>query len=194
MPTSTVGVQYYGWEIAHTPPNYYNPWENWRIGGFPESQTHITVGVHTGDSTTVLDWAADQVWRHKDGLAPGYKMHWISPVSQTNSQIGVYSSNSPTSGMTNLENDSDYWDWSWQTNTSEEIDVLKGWSFNTSNSNYSGVSTSWTDSNPGVTRFSLRYHANNTMDLFDETNDEVIISKDVANDGNPVYISWVAGR
>ena len=95
--------------------------------------------------------------------------------------------------MTNLENDSDYWDWSWQTNTSEEIDVLKGWSFNTSNSNYSGVSTSWTDSNPGVTRFSLRYHANNTMDLFDETNDEVIISKDVANDGNPVYISWVAG-
>lgn len=192
LPTTT-GVEYYGWEVAHEPPGYYNPWGNWRIGGFPENQTHITVGVHTGTSTTVLDWATDQVWRHKDGLAPGYKMHWISPVSQTNSQIGVFSSNNPTSSLTNLENDSDYWDWSWQTNTSEQIDELKGWTFNTSNSNYSGVSTSWTDPNPGATRFSLRYHANNTMDLYDETNDEVIINKTVANDGNPVYISWVAG-
>ena len=190
LPTTT-GVQYYGWEIAHTPDNYYNPWGNWRIGSFPENQTGIGPGIHTGTSTTVLDWPTDTIWRHKDGLAPGYKMHWISPTSQTNSQIGVYSSNSPTSGLNNLENDSDYWDWSWQTNTSEEIDALKGWTFNTSNSNY--TATKWTDPNPGTTRFSLRYHANNTMDLFDETNDEVIISKTATNDGNPVYISWVAG-
>ena len=31
------------------------------------------------------------------------------------------------------------------------------------------------------------------MDLFDETNSEVIISKSVANDGNPIYLSWVVG-
>ena len=190
LPTTT-GVQYYGWEIAHTPDNYYNPWGNWRIGSFPENQTGIGPGIHTGTSTTVLDWPTDTIWRHKDGLAPGYKMHWISPTSQTNSQIGVYSSNSPTSGLNNLENDSDYWDWSWQTNTNEEIDALKGWTFNTSNSNY--TATKWTDNNPGNTRFSLRYHSDNTMDLYDETNSEVIISKTATNDGNPVYISWVAG-
>ena len=35
MPVSTQGVQVYGWEIAHEPPNYYNPWNNWRIGELP---------------------------------------------------------------------------------------------------------------------------------------------------------------
>ena len=68
---------------------------------------------------------------------------------------------------------------------------MKGWTFNTSNSNYSA--TKWTDPNPGNTRISLRYHSNNSMDLFDETNSEVIISKSVANDGNPIYISWTVG-
>ena len=49
MPSSTQGVQVYGWEIAHEPLNYYNPWNNWRIGSFPENQTNITpvtVGIH----------------------------------------------------------------------------------------------------------------------------------------------------
>ena len=31
------------------------------------------------------------------------------------------------------------------------------------------------------------------MDLFDETNDEVILNKSVTNDGNPIYLSWVVG-
>ena len=31
------------------------------------------------------------------------------------------------------------------------------------------------------------------MDLFDESNDEVILTKSVNNDGNPIFISWVAG-
>ena len=76
-------------------------------------------------------------------------------------------------------------------NTNEEIDAVKGWTFNTSNSNYSTLK--WTDPNPGNTRISLRYHSNNSMDLFDETNSEVIISKSVVNDGNPIYISWTVG-
>ena len=66
IPT-TQGVSVYGWEIAHEPPNYYNPWNNWRIGGFPENQDLGGVGIHTAGN--VLAWAADQVWRHKDGIA-----------------------------------------------------------------------------------------------------------------------------
>ena len=188
MPASTQGVQVYGWEIAHEPPGYYNPWNNWRIGGFPEN-TNLSVGI--ASTGNVLAWAADQVWRHKDGLASGYKMHWLTPATHPNGQIGQWSSSNASSGLTNLENVDTYWDWSWQHNTSEEIDAVKGWTFNTSNSNYSA--TKWTDPNPGSTRISLRYHANNTMDLFDETNDEVIITKSVANDGNPIYLSWVVG-
>jgi len=188
LPTTT-GVEYYGWEIAHEPPNYYNPWGNWRIGSFPENVTGIGPGIHTNGN--VLAWQADQVWRHKDGLAAGYKMHWLTPLTHPNGQIGQWSSSNASSGLANLENTDTYWDWSWQHNTSEEIDAVKGWAFNTSNSNYSA--TKWTDPNPGSTRISLRYHSNNSMDLFDETNDEVIITKSVANDGNPIYLSWVVG-
>ena len=93
--------------------------------------------------------------------------------------------------MTNVENNDTYWDWSWQTNTSEEIDALKGFSFNTGNSNYSA--TKWTDPNPGSTKFSIRYHSDNSIDLFDESNGAVIATKDVDGDGNPIYISWAAG-
>jgi len=189
IPTSTTGVEVYGWEIAHEPPNYYNPWKNWRIGSFPENQTSVGPGIHS--TGNVLAYAADQVWRHKDGIPQGYKMHWLLPTTQINSQIGQWSSSNASSGLSNVENVDSFWDWSWQTNTSEEIDALKGWSFNTSNSNYS--STKWTDPNPGSTKFSIRYHSNNTVDIFDESNSDIIATKDVNADGNPIYISWAAG-
>jgi len=190
MPTSTIGVQYYGWETVHEGVGHYNPWGNWRIGGFPENQTGLTTGFHSGEGT-VLGFKADQVLRHKDGIPAGYKMHWLLPATQTNSQIGQWSSSNSSSGIVNVENNDSLWDWSWQTNTSEQIDALKGWSFNTSNSNYSA--TQWTDPSPGNTKFSIRYHSDNTIDIFDESNTEIIATKDVNGDGNPIYISWAAG-
>jgi hypothetical protein len=189
IPTSTTGVQVYGWEIAHTPPNYYNPWNNWRIGSFPENVTGIGPGIHTNGN--VLAWAADQVWRHKDGIPAGYKMHWTLPTSHPNSQIGQWSATNASSGLTNLENNSTYWDWAFQSNTSEELDNLKGFTFNTSNPNYSA--TKWSDPSPGNTKFSIRYHANNSIDLFDESNQAIIATKDVNGDGNPIFISWAGG-
>ncbi len=187
LPT-TQGVSVYGWETVHEGVGHYNPWNNWRIGGFPEN-SGVTVGITT--NTSVLAYKADQVWRHKDGLAPGYKMHWLLPTTQINGQIGQWASSNASSGLTNVENLDTYWDWSWQTNTSEQIDELKGFTFNTSNSNY--TATQWTDPNPGSTKFSIRYHGNNSIDIFDESNSEVIATKDVNGDGNPIYISWVAG-
>ena len=188
MPTSTTGVQVYGWEIAHEPIGYYNPWKNWRIGSFPEN-TALSVGI--ASTGNVLAWKADQAWKHKDGIPAGYKMHWLLPASHPNAQIGQWSSSNASSGLTNIENNDTYWDWSFQSNTSEEIDALKGFTFNTSNSNYSA--TKWTDPSPGNTKFSIRYASNNTIDLFDESNQEVIATKDVNGDGNPIYISWAGG-
>ena len=189
IPTSNTGVEVYGWEIAHEPPGYYNPWKNWRIGGFPENQGSLAVGIHSTGNP--LAYAADQAWRHKDGIPAGYKMHWLLPTTNINAQIGQWSSSNASSGLTNIENNDTYWDWSWQTNTSEEIDALKGFTFNTGNSNYSA--TKWTDPNPGSTKFSIRYHSNNSIDIFDESNGAVIATKDVNGDGNPIYISWAAG-
>ena len=188
VPTSTLGVQVYGWEIAHEPVGYYNPWKNWRIGSFPEN-TALSVGI--ASTGNVLAWKADQAWKHKDGIPAGYKMHWLLPTSHPNAQIGQWSSTNASSGLTNIENNDTYWDWSFQSNTSEEIDALKGFTFNTSNSNYSA--TKWTDPSPGNTKFSIRYASNNTIDLFDESNQEVIATKDVNGDGNPIYISWAGG-
>ena len=91
----------------------------------------------------------------------------------------------------NIENNVDYWDWSFQSNTDEEIDILKGFTFNTSNSNYSA--TKWSDPNPGSTKFSIRYHSNNSIDIFDESNGEIVATKDANGDGNPIYISWACG-
>ena len=188
LPT-TQGVSYYGWETVHEGVGHYNPWGNWRIGGFPENQTDVGPGIHS--TGNVLAYKADQVWRHKDGIPAGYKMHWLLPTTQINGQIGQWSSSNASSGLTNVENNDSFWDWSWQTNTSEQIDALKGWTFNTGNSNY--TATQWTDPNPGSTKFSIRYHGDNSIDIFDESNTEIIATKDVDGDGNPIYISWTAG-
>jgi len=189
IPTSTTGVEVYGWEVAHEPPNYYNPWKNWRIGSFPEDQGSLAVGIHSTGG--VLSYAQNQVWRHKDGLAPGYKMHWQLPLTQTNTRIGEWKTGNATSGLTNVQNSPGLWDWSYKTNTSERIVDLDGMTFNTSNSNYSA--TQWQDPNPGSTKFSIRYHSDNTLDIFDESNSEIIATKDVACDGNPIFISYGAG-
>ena len=100
MPTSTVGVQYYGWETVHEGVGHYNPWGNWRIGGFPEN-SGVTVGITT--NTSVLAYKADQVWRHKDGIPAGYKMHWLLPTTQINGQLGQWASSNASSGLTNVE-------------------------------------------------------------------------------------------
>ena len=184
----TSGVEVYGWEVAHEGVGHYNPWNNWRIGGFPEN-SGVTVGIAT--TGQVLAHKADQVWRHKDGLASGYKMHWQLPTTATNTRFGVWKTGNAASGLTNVENAPGLWDWSWRLNTSEEILDLDGMSFNTSNSNY--TSTKWVDPNPGSTKFSIRYHANNSLDIYDESNSEIIATKDAACDGNPIFISSGAG-
>ena len=185
IPTAQ-GVSVYGWETVHQGVGHYNPWNNWRIGGFPENE-----GLGVGVTAGVLAYKADQVWRHKDGIPAGYKMHWTLPATQANTQIGQWASSNASSGLTNVENNDTYFDWSWQTNTSEETEDLKGWTFNTGNSNYSA--TKWTDPSPGNTKFSIRYASNNIIDIYDESAGAVIATKDVNGDGNPIYISWVAG-
>ena len=88
-----------------TPPGYYNPWNNWRIGSFPENATSVFALVFIPLVMFLLG-QADQVWRHKDGIPAGYKMHWTLPTSHPNSQIGQWSSTNASSGLTNLENNS----------------------------------------------------------------------------------------
>jgi len=187
----TQGVSVYGWECVHEPPNYYNPWKNWRIGGFPENQVGITTGDHAGEGT-VLGYKVDQVWRHKDGLPQGYQMTWTTAASITGNQtIGQWKTSNASSGITGVEADAN-WDWAFQTGGDEDIDGpdMVAMTINTSNSNYvGGGDLEWQDPNPGSTVIGLRYHSNNTIDLYDFSGDEIIGTVNATQDGNPVYIS-----
>jgi len=189
IPT-TQGVSIYGWETVHEGVGHYNPWGNWRIGGFPEN----VVGLTTGNHASTLTHRIDQVWRHKDGLAPGYKMHWVTPASAISARVGQWKTSNASSGLTNVESTTLYWDWGYRTNTSENYFEPNGMTLNTGNSNFSAVPTAlWLDPNPGVTKISIRYHSDNTLDLFDESNGEVIMTKDASCDGNPIFISHGSG-
>ena len=190
LPTAQ-GVSVYGWDCVHEPPNYYNPWKNWRIGGFPENQTGITTGDHSGEGT-VLSFKADQVWKHKDGLPQGYQMTWTTAATITGNQtVGVWKTSNASSGITGVETDAN-WDWAFQTGGDEDIDGpdMVAMTINTSNSNYvGGGDLEWVDPNPGSTVIGLRYHNNNTIDLYDFSGDEVIGTVNATQDGNPVHIS-----
>ena len=183
-PSSVQGVSYYGWDCIHQPINYYNPWGNWRINGFPTA-----VGIATAYTENILDWKANQAWKHKDGLGKGYKMHWVTPAEGVSTRIGQWKSSNSASGLTNIEINTAYWDWGFRLNTSEEVLDLHGFTFNTSNSNYNSGTTRWVDPNKGVTKVSFRYHSTNAVDLYDESNGAVIATKDVAGDGNPIFLT-----
>jgi len=187
IPT-TQGVSVYGWEFVHTPTGYYNPWNNWRVGGFPAN----VVGLTTGNHSTAVTIPQDTVLRHKDGLAQGYQMKWTTPVSSTgNPNIGQWKTTNAASGITDVDNPI-YWDWRYQTGGDEDIDGpdMVGMTINTSNSNYVGGSDQeWRNPNPGTTQVGFRYHSNNTIDFYDFTGGEIIATVDATQDGNPVYIS-----
>ena len=188
IPT-TQGVSVYGWEFAHTTTSHYNPWNNWRVGGFPAN----VVGLTTGNHSTAVTIPRNTVLRHKDGLPQGYQIKWTTAVSSTgNPNVGVWKTSNATSGITDIGN-ATYWDWRFQTGGDEDIDGpdLVGMTINTSNSNYVGGSDlEWQDSSPGTTQIGVRYHSNNTIDLYDFTGNEVIATVNDTQDGNPVYISW----
>jgi hypothetical protein len=189
LPT-TQGIQVYGWEFAHTPTDYYNPWNNWRVEGFPAN----VVGLTTGNHSTAVTIPRNTVVRHKDGLPQGYQMKWTTASSSVgNPNIGVWKTSNATSGITDVTNPI-YWNFSFETGGDEDIDSadMVGMTINTSNSNYDldGGNPEWRDPNPGTTQIGLRYHNNNTIDLYDFTNSEIIGTVNDTQDGNPVYISW----
>ena len=70
------------------------------------------------------------------------------------------------------------------------IPDMVGMTINTSNSNYvGGGDLEWQNPDPGTTVIGLRYHSNNTIDLYDFTGNEIIGTVNATQDGNPVYIS-----
>ena len=197
------GVEVYGWEYVHHKnlkhnrgEPWYNPWGQWRVNGFPSTVAGLSTGQHADAHTLRIE--RDSVLRHKDGIPKGYQMKWQTALDVVgNTRVGVWkTSNPPTSDDIDAQLVS-HWDWSFQTGGDEDIDGpdMNGMTINTSNSNYNGGSDDeWENPNPGVVQIGLRYHNNNTIDLYDFTNSEVIATVDGVQDGNPIYIAAAANN
>jgi len=197
VPTAT-GVQVYGWEFAHHKNEknnrgepWYNPWNQWRVNGFPRSIVGLSTGKHALATTVRIE--RDSVLRHKDGLPKGYQMKWQTALDVVgNTRVGVWKTSNPATSDDIDSQAFAQWDWSFQTGGDEDIDGpdMNGMTINTSNSNYVGGSDlEWENPNPGVVIIGFRYHNDNTVDLYDFTGQEVIATVDGVQDGNPIHIS-----
>jgi hypothetical protein len=195
---SATGIQVYGWEYVHhnhikynRGEPWYNPWNQWRVNGFPSTVVGLTTGKHSENATLRIE--RHSVLKHKDGIPKGYQMKWNTAADITgNFRVGVWKTSNPPYSDDLDSQAFTPWDWSFQTGGDEDIDDIDmhGMTINISNSNYvSGSDPEWNNPNPGAVQIGLRYHNNNTMDLYDFTNSEVIATVDSVQDGNPVYIS-----
>ncbi len=172
---SSIGsARYYGWEYAHLPHQYSQPWKNWRL-------TRPAANVSIKQNTVV---------RHRRALIPGTAMRWVTPGSGTSKYYGEWMTTNPNYGHINVDSNHAYWHWGFRMNSSEEVIELDQMTFNTSNPNYTtSPMETWDDPEKGVTYIQIRYNADNTIDLHDATNNQVIATKDVDGDGSPLYIS-----
>ena len=175
----TATHRYYGWEFIHTTNGALDDQmqaDNWRLN-------------RPSNNTTLYD---ESVLRHIRGLVPNQKMVWDSGVTFQNCRFGDWKSSNNSSGISNPHSNDIYWNWSWMSNNSEDWRNLQGWTFNTSNSNYSSSVPAWAPGNNNYS-VSLRYKSDNSMDLYDETNSEVIATKDVNLDGSKFQLVFATG-
>ena len=176
----TATHRYYGWEYVHTTNGALGRslmHNNWRAN---------RPSAHTGIYN-------DAALRHIRGLIPGQKMVWSSGNSFQNARFGDWKSSNNASGISNPHSNDIYWNWSWMSNNGENFRNLQGWTFNTSNSKYSSGTPEWNAGADNNYSISLRYKSDNSMDLFDESNNEVIATKNANLDGSKFQLVWATG-
>ena len=137
----------------------------------------------------------DTVLRYRQALIPGRYFQWTTSDTYVNYFNGSWKSSNATSGLANVETTHSFWDWGWKGTNTEIIRNLLGMTFNASNSYYDagGGDPFWDDPNPGTTILRLRYKSDNSMDLYDISNSEVILTKDVNLGGEAINLAWGVG-
>lgn len=170
----TCSQYYYGWEYKHVLASSPQSWENWRIDR-PAANDRIVM---------------DTVLQYRQALIPGRYFQWATNANDFNHFNGGWKSSNATTGLSNVEVTNSYWDWGWYSPNTETIFTLIGMTHNTSNSNYdSGAGGFWDDPNPGTTLVRLRYKSDNSVDIYDQSNSEVIATKTANLDGSPFYLA-----
>ena len=155
-----------------------------------EHTWEIVANEQTPDDTTWRDGVeANTVIRHGTALHPGEKMTCVTPNTWSNHYFS-WSYTGTATGQTSVHQ---HLDPSFRATGSEDLRENQGYTINPYATRYgSGTQTA---AGMGGAKISLRYHLDNSLDVFDEDNEEVLFTKDVDMDGNPayLYIGFTAG-
>ena len=176
----TATHRYYGWEFVHTEHGSLSKTmqaDNWRINR-PSVNNTLRAKV---------------VLKHLRGLVPGQKMRWTTGNTFVTAKFGDWKSSNETSGINAPYSADVRWNWGWVSHTNEGFRTLHGMTFNTSATHYSSGQPEWRPGSNVNRLVSLRYHSNNSVDLYDEDNAEIIATKDVDLDGSIFKLAWASG-
>ena len=148
-----------------------------------EHTWEIVANEMTPDDTTWRDGAeVNTVIRHGTALHPGEKMTCVAPNTWSNH----YFSWDYTGTATGQASIAQYLDPSFRATSSEDLREVQGYTINPYATRYD--SSTQTETGMGGAKISLRYHIDNSLDVFDEDNEEVLFTKDTDMDGNPAYL------
>ena len=184
---------FYGMEYAHTAtakPQEYRGLNNHFLD-WPSQNTQIE---------------EDTVLRHIDGILPGYKIKWQIPTETGNSIdffFGDWKTSNASTGVSNPHSDKDKWNFGFEfQHVNEKIITsnLHNMVFNKKHPYYNdgapnavgSSATYWQRPNNqnAKTNVSWRYHSDNTLDLFDEDLNQVILNYTGTLDGSAFKFAW----
>jgi len=161
-------------------------------GGIPnfsvqqEQEWKILAQLTADADTTWRDGIlTDTVLQRTTGLMPGQKMTLTTPTSWQNHFLG-FDYSGALIGQTGVENQNTG---CVQLSSAEKISEKIGFTINTLAERYG--SGTLTDVMGGA-KISFRYHTDNSFDLFDEDNEEVLFTKDADMDGTTVFMHMYA--
>ena len=176
------------------------------MGGSNQPNAKIPVVIKRTNTWTIVadfdnsennEWSdgieAQTIIRSNAGLVKGYKFVWQLPAAGTNRYFAIGYTGAATGNATPV-NDM-VGAWRWQTN--EIIQYADDWILNTSNSQYDDVTFGqpyWNPTDGNAVTVSYRYLQDGTLEMWDETRGELIMTYDTTLDGSVINLYYGANN
>ena len=148
-----------------------------------EHTWEIIANEGTPDDTTWFDGVeVNTVIRHGTALHPGEKMTCVSPNTWAQQYFSWDYTGTATGQLSIVQQLTT----SWRATSQEYLMEQDGYTINTKAERYD--TSVQTVNNIGGAKISVRYHVDNSLDVFDEDNEEILFTKDADMDGTPAYM------
>ena len=147
-----------------------------------EHTWEIVANELTPDDTTWFDGVeVNTAVKHGTALHPGEKMSTVT-VAGWAQQYFSWDYTGTATGQTAVKDQATS---TLRAASTEKMLEDEGWTINTKSQLYDTGTTTGTMNG---TKISFRYHVDNSVDLYDEDNEEVLFTKDIDFDGTPQYL------